>query len=65
MTSRLEATEFGLMLEALQFLFSDFWHWFGAFLMLTVLCGAWGKLWSNVWAALVAWSGRKAQSDYD
>jgi hypothetical protein len=32
------------MLEALQFIFSDFWHWLGALLMLAVVAEGIGGL---------------------
>jgi hypothetical protein len=27
------------MLEVLQFVFSDFWHWLGTAILLTIVCG--------------------------
>lgn len=32
------------MLEVLKFIFQDFWHWLGAFLMLTIICGSFAGL---------------------
>lgn len=50
------------MLPALQFLFSDFWHWLGAFLMLWTLTGGMARLCGFLWALVAR---RRERCEYD
>lgn len=50
------------MLPVLQFLFSDFWHWLGAFLMLWMLTGGIGRFCGFVWTLVTR---QKERGDYD